>query len=460
LGRHIQTADEILATVNVAIDGPAGSGKSTTARLVSERLGLKHVDTGAMYRAIALLALRSGIDPGDGPKSAELARSAEITFEEIDGGGQRVFLSREDVTDDIRTPEVTKAVSPVSAHPGVRSALVRAQRRIADRGGCVLEGRDIGTVVLPNAEVKVYLSASTKVRAKRRLKEFHERGIEASLEAVEQDIIKRDKFDSEREHSPLRKAVGAAEIDTSDLSIDGQVDRVVEIARQVAARLEGLAAKQGSGKSPALRRRLIYCLIIYFVQSVIRILFRFRVRRMLKENYDENYIYACNHIANTDPPFISSCLPREVYFLAKASLFKNPLFGGLIRALNAIPLRRGIFDREAMDQALDLLREQRSLMIFPEGGRIFGGKLGKPKSGVGYLAVNSGVAVVPVYVTGTDKLRRCFLGRAKLRVIQGRPIRLMEGSVEDMKNRDTYRAYGEMVMAAIAALKEEMDEVA
>lgn len=448
------TEENTSLSLVIAIDGPAGSGKSTTARLVAKRLGLRHVDTGAMYRAVALFGLRSGISPDDGKRLGELAATMEVTFGEAAGTGQTIAVGGEDVTAAIRSPEVTAAVSAVSAHPEVRKAMVRAQRSASAVGGVVLEGRDIGTVVLPGADVKVYLVASSRIRAQRRLKDLLGQGVEATLVEVEEDIKRRDDYDSNRAMSPLRRAVGAVEVDTSNLTVEGQVDRIVDIARR---RAESLAALLPKNKAAGdfRRVRLRYRLGCIFIKFVMYVFFRLKVQRKLKVDYEENYIYACNHVAYTDPPFIGATLPREVYFLAKDVLFKNRLFGWLIRTFNAIPLRRGMLDRDTLMRAVELLKSERSLMIFPEGGRILNGGLGKPKSGVGYLAVNSGVAVVPVYASGTNRLRRCFFGRQRLRIYHGPPIRLDADGIEASKNREAYQAFSEMVMAAIAALKEE-----
>jgi 1-acyl-sn-glycerol-3-phosphate acyltransferase len=188
---------------------------------------------------------------------------------------------------------------------------------------------------------------------------------------------------------------------------------------------------------------------------VFRVIFGLRVKREMKVDYNENYIFACNHLSYADPPVVGSTFPRESWFLAKSALFKNPLFGRVITFFNAIPLRRGVFDREAMKTAGALLKNGKSLMIFPEGSRSHGNDLGKPKSGVGYLAVTSGVAVVPVYVSGTNRLFRCFLRRERLFVSQGAPIRLGRDSVADPENRSLYREHSEMVMEAIRALKDD-----
>jgi len=438
----------------IAIDGPAGSGKSTTARLVAERLHYRHIDTGAMYRAVALAALRTGADPEDGDACGRLAETVRIEFGDAADGGQTVTLDGDDVTRDIRTPEVTLAVSPVSAHPSVRQAMVRQQRALAEQGGAVLEGRDIGTVVLPSAEVKVYLVASTRVRAERRLKDLREQGLEPSVEDVEADIVRRDDYDSSREASPLRRAVGSVQIDTSDLTIEGQVDRIVEVTLETSARLSALDPEPGYRHYG--RFRTDYNAVCVFTRTLFKILFGLRIDRKLDVDYKENYIFACNHKSYADPPFVSSNLQREVHFLAKAALFRNWAFGWLIRWLNSIPLRRGVFDREAMNLVLELLGEGRSLLIFPEASRVYTSELGKPRNGVGYLAVNSGVAVVPIFVRNTDRLWRCLLRLERPTVSIGRPIRMAPASRSQFADNDGYRAYSEMVMEAIKELKDEI----
>jgi cytidylate kinase len=447
--------DDVLKGLVVAIDGPAGSGKSTTARQVAVRLGLRHIDTGAMYRAVALAALRSGADLESERACADLAASIRIAFGEAPDGGQTVLIDDDDVTLDIRTPEVTRAVSPVSAHASVRVAMVRQQRVLVEEGGAVLEGRDIGTVVLPSADVKVYLVATTRVRAERRAKEMREQGSEVSIGDVENDIIRRDEYDSSRGASPLRRAVGSLEVDTSDLTIEGQVDRIVGIARDAAGRLATLSTAGRKNRYTKLRWR--YILAIVLIKSVLKLFFGLRVTRRMKLDYEENYIFACNHVSYGDPPFVGANMPREAFYIAKSSLFKNPVIGRFLSFFNAIPVRRGVFDRETMARALEILSGEKSLMIFPEGSRVYDGRLGRPKSGVGYLAVNSGVAVVPVYVSGTDRLRRCLLRRERLRVHQGCPIRLAPGTRAEFENNDGFRAYSEMVMEAIQDLKDEIE---
>jgi len=216
----------------VAIDGPAGAGKSTVAKLVAKRLGYLYVDTGAMYRAVALKALRLGMDIRDEVAMSHLAQMTDIVLQPQPDGGVRVFLDGEDVSEAIRTPEVSEAASVISAYQGVREALTAKQKLLAERGGVVMEGRDVQTVVAPDAEVKIFLTASLQERAKRRWLELRERGVDIPYEQVLRDLEERDERDRNRSIAPLRKAPDAVEIDTTDMTVEQVVDKIVELALQ------------------------------------------------------------------------------------------------------------------------------------------------------------------------------------------------------------------------------------
>ncbi len=216
----------------IATAGPAASGKSTTAKLVAERLGYLHLDTGAMYRAITLRALREKVPVRDAKRMGVLARDSRIGLKRTKNGN-RVFLQDEDVTEEIRTPEVSRQVSAVSSHPAVRAVLVEQQRLLAREGGVVLEGRDIGTVVLPGAELKIFMVADITERARRRRQDLAMTGLEVDDETVVQEIVNRDTLDSTRKASPLRKADDAIELDTSGLTIAEQVEFIVNKATEI-----------------------------------------------------------------------------------------------------------------------------------------------------------------------------------------------------------------------------------
>lgn len=218
----------------IAIDGPAGSGKSTTSRLVAARLGYQYLDTGAMYRAITWHALQNGISPSDGAALAEFSNSAIIEFETHEDIN-RVRLNGTDITGEIRSPEVTRHVSEVSAHKGVREAMVRKQQEIGRTGHIVAEGRDTTTVVFPKAFLKVYLDASVSTRARRRLKDLESMGLKSSIDEQERDLKRRDHHDSSRAHSPLTRADDAVVVDTTDLTIEGQVDYIINLVHQLTS---------------------------------------------------------------------------------------------------------------------------------------------------------------------------------------------------------------------------------
>jgi cytidylate kinase len=214
----------------VAIDGPAASGKSTTARRVADRLDFVYLDTGAMYRAVTWKALETGTDLGDQTALGALASSIRLEFRSGESE-VRVLVDGEDVTEELREPRISRAVSEVSSVPAVRRAMVRTQRNIGAEGRCVVEGRDIGTVVFPNAPVKIFLAASLEERARRRRRELSDRGVIQGLEALMEEIRTRDAMDSEREDSPLRQAEDAIVIDTTRMTIEEQVAEVVRVAQ-------------------------------------------------------------------------------------------------------------------------------------------------------------------------------------------------------------------------------------
>ena len=219
----------------VAIDGPAGSGKSTVARGVARGLGFTYLDSGALYRAVTLAALEAGADLDDGPALGELAAAAQVELRERDQDAVQVLLDGRDVTEEIRDPAVTGASSRVAAHPEVRAALLRKQRDLIAAGDYVVEGRDIGTVVAPDAPIKAFLTADPEERARRRAAELRRRGLEAQAEDVRQAIEQRDRLDSTRSAAPLRAADDAVVIDTTGLDAAQVIDRVLELVQRARA---------------------------------------------------------------------------------------------------------------------------------------------------------------------------------------------------------------------------------
>lgn len=211
----------------ITIDGPSGAGKTTVSRILADRLGYRYIDTGALYRGVALAALSSGLNPDDDNGLEQLCNTLKISFV-LDKKGLRIILNDSDITDQIRTPEITMFASAVSARPVVRSFLLNLQRDLGRKKGVVFEGRDMGTVVFPSADVKFFLDASPKIRAKRRYKELKSINPQP-LEAVERDMDRRDKDDSTRDLAPLKPAEDAIRIDSTDISIETVVKRMATI---------------------------------------------------------------------------------------------------------------------------------------------------------------------------------------------------------------------------------------
>lgn len=221
--------------LQIALDGPAGAGKSTIAKTLAKKLGYVYIDTGAIYRAVTYRALQDGVGLEDGPMLAEMIDKMDLRLVPSENG-QRVYDGTEEVTDVIRTSEVTNNVSFVARQPEVRDALMDLQRDLASKGGIVMDGRDIGTHVLPGADLKVFMTATVEERARRRHEENVSKGLPSDLEQLQLEIALRDKRDSEREVAPLRQADDAHYLDTTELSIDGVVEAIEHLMKQVIER--------------------------------------------------------------------------------------------------------------------------------------------------------------------------------------------------------------------------------
>ena len=218
--------------INVAIDGPAGAGKSTISRAAAKQMGYIYIDTGALYRTVGLNAMRKGADVND-PKAVEATLTDELKVElRFIDGEQRMFLCGEDVSDKIRTPEASSAASKVSAVPAVRSYLFDLQKNLAKSNNCIMDGRDIGTVVLPDAKVKIFLTASPESRATRRYKELIEKGTQVEYKDVLEDLIQRDYNDSHREIAPLKPAEDGVIVDTTNLNLEESINEIIRIIRE------------------------------------------------------------------------------------------------------------------------------------------------------------------------------------------------------------------------------------
>lgn len=404
--------DQELAALHVAIDGPAGSGKSTVARKVAAVLGLAHVDTGAMYRALTWVAARESIDPDHG---RELA--ARLLALHLQRRGGRLLVDGVDPGEALRSAEVDRFVSRVSAHGAVREAMQRRQRAVSweEPGGTVMEGRDIGSVVLPLAPCKIYLDASVEERARRRSLQ-NGRGDDAlSVDEVVEELRERDRQDESRAESPLQIPIDAHVVDTTSMSLDEVVAHIVRLAR-------GSVAYPASAQ--ALRRHEFssgpYRATHALVRSWFALALRTEVRGAGHQRIPSGVVYACNHVSWWDPPLLGAFIDRQVSFLAKRELFKGPL-GSFLRTFGVVPIHRGRYDADAFDATMEILRAGGNVAIFPEGTRKPLGRPGPMKRGLGILSLSTGAPWLPCYVRGTTRPWAAISGEWPLELWIGPP---------------------------------------
>ena len=410
----------------IAIDGPVGSGKSTVAKAVAERLGLEHLGTGSMYRAVALAALRRGLDP-ETASPDELVQVGSETRIEV---GERVLLDGEDVTDQLRGPDVGRGVSAVAACGPLREVLVRLQRDwVAQRGGGVVEGRDIGSVVFPDADVKVFLTASDEERARRR----------SGDEDVEA-LRRRDQLDSSRSTSPLTVADGAVVIDSTDRSIEDVVGEIVGLVPKGSDPPDAVAppsppsppsppdppsSPSGTPTTPSRAALLLYRVTRAAVVGICRTYWRATYEGLDNVPRSGAYVLAPVHRSFIDFGLVAKVDTRRIRYMGKDSLWKVGWFGRFITALGAFPVRRGSADREALRLCMDIIRGGEPLVLFPEGTRRSGPVVQELYDGAAYVATRTGVPIVPVGIGGSERALR--KGKrvprpVKVHVIVGPPL--------------------------------------
>ncbi len=403
----------------IAIDGPSGSGKSTLGRLLAERLGLECLDTGAMYRSVAYLALAQGIPLDDGEVLAELARSMVIAI------GRTVVLNGDDVTAAIRSPEVTSAVSAVAAQQVVRNELVARQRSwVAERGGGVVEGRDIGSVVLPDADVKVFLTAGVHERARRRAEESAEEGGGGAVETYVESMTARDRKDATRSVSPLHAVDDALTIDSTTMTPDAIADLVLETLAE-RTRVPTVPrsprtserdpdasgdrpVRSADGRSRAVRypgrgELAFYAICRTIVMAISRCYYPGRVDGAERLPRTGAYILAPVHRSYVDWLVAARVTRRRLRFVVKAEIWKVPALGRFIELLGAFPVHRGIADREALSRCLEVLAVGEPLVVFPEGTRQRGREVTELLDGAAYMALRAGVPIFPLGLAGTEE---------------------------------------------------------
>lgn len=379
----------------ITIDGPAGTGKTTVAKRVAEALQFPYFDTGAMYRAVTWMLLEEHVPLSDLEKVGEFLTRFQFSIQ-LQKGEKRYFVGSRDVTSEIRTMKITAHVSEVSAMKIVRESIWRIQRDFAAHGNAVFEGRDLGTVVFPDAAIKIFLTAAPEVRAERRLAEFTQKypheAANLDHDKMLKDMMRRDEYDSTREVAPLKCPEDAYVIDTSHLTIDQVVDEIIHYKQKKFSSKR--AACFTSRKMHPLYRFILFLAWLFF-----KIFHRHKVYG-LDHFYEGGAILAANHTSFLDPPIVSISWPEEVHFLARESLFKNPLFGSLIRALNTHPVSGDAGDVGVFKTTIQLLKEGKKVILFPEGTRAFRDELSPFKPGFAILLSRSNAAVIPTYIHG------------------------------------------------------------
>ncbi len=428
--------------INIALDGPSGAGKSTIARKAAEKLGYIYVDTGAMYRSIAYHAMTNGASLDDAEQIAAQLEGLKVELTYIDGA-QAVLVNGENVSDKIRTPEVSMGASKVSAVPAVRDFLLETQREIARKNDIIMDGRDIGTVVLPDAQVKLFLTATAEERADRRFKELQQKGDTSTYEEVLADINQRDYNDTHREIAPLRQAEDAVLIDSTNMTIDEVVAEIVKAAEAVSKKKSELNTERTSRRDRELMpihaisksrrinpvRQFFYGILRPIVMLIFKIKYKLTFEGVENIPRDGGNIFASNHRSYADPVLIALPTRVPISYMAKKELFEgNKAFKWLITAFGAFPVERGSGDTSVIDTSIEKLESGRNLVIFPEGTRSKDGKVGKGKTGVALIAAVAQTKVVPVGINFEGEK----LTKGKKVVVRfGKPIDPKELGIND-----------------------------
>ncbi len=387
--------------IRIAIDGPGGAGKSSVAKAIAKELGIIYVDTGALYRSIALHMLTNNISKDD--EDAVVAELTHLTLSlQFLDGKQVIILDGEDVGDRIRTPEISMAASKISSYQAVRDYLLNTQRNIAKENSVIMDGRDIGTVILPYAEVKIFLTASAEARAKRRYIELSEKGHSVSYEQVYNEMVERDKNDSTRAIAPCVPAEDAILLDNSNLNFEQTCKKIIKII------------KKKCKKTFYMKAHRILAPVIRFFQ---------RIKPVGLENVplDKPYIICSNHIAAKDVIMIAAAYPRQIYFVAKKELFSIPVLGFLIKKLGAIKLDRGGSDVSAIKTSVNAAKSGKNIAIFPQGHRYPGvnPETTPKKNGAALIAFKSENDILPVCIKTKNNKYGFF---KKIEIVFGKPI--------------------------------------
>ena len=412
----------------VAIDGPAGTGKGTITSLISKEMGLVNIDTGATYRCVALYAIRNNIKIEEKEKIIASLDNIKIDMKN-EKGKQKVYLNGEDVTSEIRNKDVTLIVSQVSSIVEVRTKMVEVQRNLAKGKDVIMEGRDITTVVFPNADVKIYMDADEEERVNRRYKELQQKGSDMTYEEVLKNIQIRDKNDKEKEVGALKIAKDAIVIDTTKKSIKQVKNEVKKIIKDKQKEIQH-RIKVYTPRPDTKWKHFVYKITRVFLKLLYRM--AYRVEKVGEENIEDNkpYIICANHINYLDAAAIVIFTKRKVYFVGKEDLCRIKIINWLAHVFDCIPIKRNTQDLDAMKRCLKVLKENEVLGIFPEGTRNGMAKGAEVKNGASFMALRTGSPIIPVGIKGS------FKPFTKVTINYGKPIDVTKYDKNDKNSLD------------------------
>ncbi|MBU4199213.1 MAG: (d)CMP kinase [Verrucomicrobia bacterium] len=426
-----------MSTFIIAIDGPAASGKSTVSRRVAAALHWVHVDSGSLYRGVTWKLLRDGLSCRDEQVVMKMLMSLRMEFFLVDGG-IRFMIDGEDPGMKIRSEQVAEQVSVVAAMPCVRAWIGERLRSMLRFGSLAMEGRDIGTVVFPDAPFKFFLNATPEERARRRLGDLSGAEGTPSFSKVKTSLLRRDALDSERAAAPLARAADARVIDTTGLSIDDVVAQIVNAVRKTEP------------------RSLVYRICRFLLKVWLVLWCRFESRGEQQVPPAGGCILASNHASFLDPPLVGCNLAhRFIRFMARDTLFRNPVFSWWGMRVGVVMLDRTKGDIGAMKAALAVLKAGGILCLFPEGTRTRDGELQPPKGGIGFLIAKARVPVVPVYVDGSFRAfprGARWVQPRKITVHYGAPL-YPDAWSEMTGSKDGYERIAALVMERISVLE-------
>ena len=426
--------------ISIALDGPVGAGKSTVAHEVAKELGILHLDTGALYRAFTWLLLEKKINIHDENTVCSLLNENQVTVS-LKDNKQLTYINGQEVSDYIRTPEISMATSVISTYKEVRKKMTCYQQDIAKKHDILLDGRDIGTNVLPNATIKIFLTAKPEERARRRLLELNQKDPTIDFESVLADVIKRDEQDTTREIDPLKPAEDAQILDVTYLDKKQVIQEIVRRVRYV----------QGSAPKREERFYSMYSFVRRLCIWMFCTIFPVKFHNVENILLDAPYILIGNHLSMFDPLLLlPHCHRYQLRFLSKKELMKIPILSKWLLKAGVVPVDRQNSDLKALRACLKVIASNKPLAIFPEGTRMQEGGVPMENihSGTAMIALRSNAVLVPVYISGIPKLFK------KTHVYYGKPIFFAKEN-KNLINKSTCDLFTEEIKQVYSKMEQE-----